>query len=249
MPFRTVIFACLLACLAGCATIMPHATAPPAATPEAMLKEGERLYAKKNYEDAIVQWKKVKESDSAAELNTQAELRIADAQFANKNFIEAAAGYENFRKLHPNHEKAAYALYRLGLCYFHQIEGIDTEQTPVKNTVTMFETFLSQYPASEFAADARVKLETCRFKQLQYEIYIARFYLRTKKYPAAIKRLEAALVQFPKSPINDETLFCLGKAYLKNGDKAKGEQVFTRLNAEFPASKYVTEGKNLLKKF
>lgn len=244
MPYRTVIFACLLACLAGCAT-----TAPPAITPEAMLKEGERLYAKKNYEDAIAQWKKVKESDSAAELNTQAELRIADAQFANKNFIEAAAGYENFRKLHPNHEKAAYALYRLGLCYFHQIEGIDTEQTPVKNTVTMFETFLNLYPASEFAADVKAKLETCRIKQLQYEIYIARFYLRTEKYPAAIKRLEEALVQFPKSSINDETLFYLGQAYLKNGDKAKGEQVFTRLYTEFPASKHVNEGKILLKKF
>jgi outer membrane protein assembly factor BamD len=243
MPFRTVILACLLACLAGCATTAPHAT-----TPDAMLKEGERLYAKKDYEDAIAQWKKVKESDSAAELSTQAELRIADAQFANKNYIEAAAGYENFRKLHPSHEKTAYALYRLGLSYFQQIEGIDTEQTPVKNTVTMFETFLSLYPASEFAPDVKAKLETCRIKQLQYEIYIARFYLRTEKYPAAVKRLEHALVLFPKSPINDETLFCLGQAYLKNGEKAKGEQALTRLITEFPASKYAGEGKNLLKK-
>jgi len=213
-----------------------------------MLKEGERLYAKKNYEDAIAQWKKVKESDAVAVLSTQAELRIADAQFANKNYIEAASSYENFRKLHPNHEKTGYALYRLGLSYFYQIDGIDTEQTPVKNTVTMFETFLSQYPASEFAADVRAKLETCRIKQLQYELYIARFYFRTEKYPAAIKRLEEALVQFPKSPIHDETLFCLGQAYLKNGEKAKGEQVFTRLFTEFPSSKYVSKGKNLLKK-
>jgi outer membrane protein assembly factor BamD len=247
MPFRTVIFACLLACLAGCATFMPSATPPPVTTPEAMLKEGERLYAKKKYEDAIAQWKKVKESDSAAELSTQAELRIGDAQFANNNYIEAAATYENFRKLHPSHEKAAYSLYRLGLCYFHQIDGIDTEQTPVKNTVTVCETFLSLYPASEFAADVRSKLETCRIKQLQYEIYIARFYFRTEKYPAAIKRLELALVKFPKSPLNDETLFCLGQAFLKNGEKAKGEQALARLFTEFPASKYVILGKNLLK--
>lgn len=234
----------LLLFLAGCAT-----TPPPAATTEALFKEGESFYAARRYEDAIAQWKKVKESDSRSELTTQAELKIADAQYADKNYIEAAAAYEDFRKLHPNHEKASYALYRLGLCYFNQISGIDTEQTPVKNAVTMFETFLNQYPASEYAADVREKLEICRTRQLQYEIYVGRFYLRTEKYQAAIKRLEEALAQFPKSPIHDETLFYLGEAYLRSGEKAKGEQVLARLFNEFPSSRYVVDARKLLRKF
>lgn len=244
MRSRAFLKLILLLLLAGCAT-----TPPPTATPEALFKEGESLYAARHYEDAIAQWKKAKEGNAPPELTTQAELKIADAQFANKNFIEAAAAYEDFRKLHPKHEKAPYALYRLGLCYFNQISGIDTEQTPVKNAVAMFETFLGQYPGSEFAGDVREKLEVCRTKQLQYEIYVGRFYLRTEKYLAAIKRLEEALAQFPKSPINDETLFYLGEAYLRNGEKAKGEQVFTRLFDEFPASRYVVDARKLLKKF
>src|SRR5690349_14540183 len=131
MPLRIMLYLCVVAIVAGCAT-----TPPPAATPEAQFKEGERLFAAKNYEEAIAQWKKVKESATAAELSTEADLKIADAQFANKNYVEAAASYENFRKLHPSDEKAAYALYRLGLCYFNEIDKIDTEQTPVKNAVT-----------------------------------------------------------------------------------------------------------------
>lgn len=244
MPFRTIVRICLLALLAGCATTQHAAT-----TPEAQFKEGETLYAARHYEDAIAQWKKVKEGNAPPELTAQAELKIADAQFANKSYIEAAASYEDFRKLHPTNEKTPYALYRLGLCYYNQISGIDTEQTPVKNAVTMFESFLSQYPTSEYAADARAKLADCRDKQLQYEIYVGRFYLRTEKYQAAIKRLEDALLQFPKSPRHDETLFYLGEAYLRKGDKKKGEEAFTRLFTEFPTSKYVVEARTLLKKF
>lgn len=246
MPFRTIICLCLLVLLAGCATTKPAATAT---TPEAQFKEGEKLFTARHYEDAIAQWKKVKESNAPPELTAQAELKIADAQFANKNYIEAAAAYEDFRKLHPKHEKAVYALYRLGLCHFNQIDKIDTEQTPVKNAVTMFETFLKEYPTSEYAAEVRQKLEICHTKQLQYEIYVGRFYYRTEKYQAAIKRLEEALAQVPKSPLHDETLFYLGAAYLRSGDKAKGEQTFARLSAEFPSSKYVVEGQKLLKKF
>lgn len=234
----------LLLLLAGCATT--PATTP---TPESIFKDGESLYAAKKYEDAIAQWKKVKESFPSPELTAQAEIRITDAHFADKNYIEASAAYEDFRKLHPNHEKAPYALYRLGLCHFNQIAGIDTEQTPVKNAVTMFETFLKQYPASEYADEVRAKLEVCKTKQLQYEIYVGRFYLRTEKYKAAIKRLEEALAQFPKSPVQDETLFYLGQAYLRSGEKAKGEEVFNRLFTEFPASKHVVEARKLVKKF
>ncbi|HTG81260.1 MAG TPA: outer membrane protein assembly factor BamD [Geobacteraceae bacterium] len=246
MPFvRNILCStAALILLAGCATTKSTAT-----TPEAQFKEGERLYAGRHFEDAIAEWKKVKEGNASPELTAQADLKIADAQFENKNYIEAAAAYEAFRKLHPTNANSPYALYRLGLCYYNQITGIDTEQTPVKNAVTMFESFLAQYPASEFAPDARTKLEDCRAKQLRYEIYVGRFYLRTDHYQSAIKRFESALLEFPKSPNHDETLFYLGEAYLRTGDKKKGEEAFTRLFSEFPTSKYVAEARKLLKKY
>jgi outer membrane protein assembly factor BamD len=230
--------------LAGCATT----TTPRGTTPEALLKEGDDLYAIKHYDDAIIRWKKVKESVTAPDIVALADLRIANSLFENKKYIEAAADYENFRKLHPNHENIPFATYRLGLCYFHQITGIDTEQTPVKNAVTLFETYLRQYPSSELEKEVREKLEVCKTKQLQYEIYVGRFYFRTDKYPAAIKRFEEALVVFPKSRIHDETLFYLGRAYLDNGEKPKGKEVLSRLLNEFPSSKFVPKTRKILNK-
>lgn len=230
--------------LAGCASV----TTPRGTTPEALLQEGDELSAKKHYEDAIIRWKKAKEMVTAPEIVALADLKIADALFAEEKYIEAAAEYENFRKLHPNNENIPFVIYRLGFCYFNQITGIDTEQTPVKNAVALFETFLRQYPSAEIADKVREKLAVSKNKQLQYEVYVGRFYFRTGKYPAAIKRLEEALVSFPKSDHLDETLYYLGRAYLAKGDKKKGEETFSRLLRDFPASKFAPESRKILKK-
>lgn len=238
---RIALSACLLCALAACATV------PAPTTPHEMLTEGDRLASSKHYEEAINQWKKVKEGDYAPELAAQAELKIADAEFADKKYIEAAASYENFHKMHPSHPKAAYALYRLALSYYNEITGIDTEQTPVKNTVTVLENFLRQYPDSEYAPEVRKKLEDCRTKQLQYEIYIGRFYYRTEKYPSAIKRLEQALAAYPEAAGSDELLYYLGSAYLKNGDKAKGQEILARLVKEIPQSNLARDAAQVLK--
>jgi outer membrane protein assembly factor BamD len=219
------------------ALLVSCASAPPVTkSAQNYLKDGEAAYAAGHYEDAIVQFKKVRESYTSPELSTLADLKIADAHFDHKAFIEAAAAYDDFRKLHPTHEKSAYALYRLSLSHYNQISGIDTDQTPVKNAVLTMESFLSRYPDSEHAGEVRLKLAECRNKQLEYENYVGDFYLRTGKYSSAIKRLNEALAKFTGSPKLDQTLFSLGKAYLKSGDAAQGKKTLKRLSTEFPAS-------------
>jgi outer membrane protein assembly factor BamD len=219
-----------LSLISACAS-----TPAPVKTPETYFKEGETAYASRNYEEAINQFKKVKESYSSPELSAKAELKIADAHFENGAFIEAAAAYEDFRKLHPGNEKAPYALFRLALSNYNEITGIDTDQTAVKNAVHYFQEFLAQYPASEYVPQAKEKLADCRAKQLAYENYVGNFYVRTKKYASAIKRLNEALQRFPGEPGLADTLVNLEQAYRKSGDTAKAEEIQKRLDTEYPA--------------
>jgi outer membrane protein assembly factor BamD len=206
--------------------------------PDVLFKEGERSFQKGKYEDAIAQWKKIKDGYLSPELSTQAEINIADAYFLNKDFIEAAAAYEDFRKLHPSNERAGYALFRQAMSNFNQIHGIDTDQTPVKNALITFESYLRLYPAGEHLSEATEKIGTCRDKQLQYEIYVGRFYLKTDKYTAAIGRFEEALKSFPGLSRRDEVMYYLGRSYQKVGQKPKANEAFERLLKEFPASQF-----------
>jgi len=116
-----------LALLQGCAS------APKEEKSAAELyQDGEIAFKKGNYERAIELWKQVRESFPEPELAAKAEIGIANAYFLNDDFIEAAAAYEDFRKLHPTHDLAQFALYRQALSSYNLITGIDTDQTPTK---------------------------------------------------------------------------------------------------------------------
>ncbi|NVN98391.1 MAG: outer membrane protein assembly factor BamD [Geobacteraceae bacterium] len=237
-----IIIALLLAGLTGCASV------PIETQPAAIYKDGEAFYASKRYDDAIAQYRKVHDAYASTELSSSAELRIADAYFESERYIEASSEYTQFRKLHPTHAQAPYSLYRLGLSNYNQITGLDRDQTPQKNSVIFFEEFLSKYPKSEYFVDVTVKLEEVRHQQLQYEQYIARFYYRTEKYDSAIKRLEDALITFPKSTLHDETWYLLGACRIKSGSPDKARTAFNKLSTDFPESKYIYEASKLLEK-
>ncbi len=226
----------------GCATPIVNKSA------DLLYKEGEQFYKDGRYEDAITSWKKVKETFQSPELTTKAELSIADAYFLNKDYIEASAGYEDFRKLHPKHPQAGFALYRQGMSHFNQIHSIDTDQTPVKNALTTFDSYLRLYPDEPQLAEVKEKHRECRDKQMQYELYVGRFYLRTDAYKAAIARFEESLKMFADTTRRDEVLFYLGKAYLEDGQKAKGLEVFGQLIKEFPTSSFIVEAKKAMDK-
>jgi len=233
----------LLLLLSSCTSL------PIQTQPAAVFQEGEELYDAKRYEDAIAQYKKVRDAYASTELSSSAELRIADSYFESERFIEASSAYEEFRKLHPTHQKAPYALYRAGLSNFNLITGTDRDQTPQKNAVVFFEQFLKLYPKSEFAPDVIGKLEEVRSQQLQYEQYVADFYYRTEKYAAAIKRLQDALAAFPKSPLHDRTWFLIGAAQLKSGENDKAREAFNKLSTDYPDSKLIIEAGKLLEKY
>src|SRR6185369_10948512 len=101
-------FLLLLLLFTGCASI------PIETQPAAVFQEGEEFYGAKRYDDAIAQYKKVRDAYASTELSSSAELRIADSYFESERYIEAASEYIQFRKLHPTHQKAPYALYRAG---------------------------------------------------------------------------------------------------------------------------------------
>lgn len=241
MGFRAAAAAlCTLLLLPGCSEVRLNKPT------DELFRDGEVSFQNGKYGDALAQWKRVKESFPPPELSAKVEINIADAYFLNKEYIEAAAEYESFRKMHPNHELAGYALYGQGLSNFSQVKGIDTDQTPIKNALSLFESYIRLYPGGANMPEAQERIRACRDKQLQYELYVGTFYLRTGHYPAAIARLEEALKGFGDLPRSDETLFYLGSAYVENGQKPKGQEAYGRLLKEYATSAYASEARKAM---
>jgi len=240
--FLLIIFGLLLS---ACSKV----AVPPPRTADSYLAEGESLFDKGRYEDAIINWEKVRDSYYSPELNIIAELKIAEAYYLSEKFPEAAAAYEDFLKQHPNHGRVPEALFQLGSSYFSQTLPPDRDQTATRNAMVTFQDLLKRFPGNRHIAEARSLIDQCRETLADHEVYVSRFYLKTNQYDAAISRLEEMVKTYPNYVRRDEAWFFLGQAYLKKGEKEKAVKTFNTLHDEFAGSPYNRQAQKALEKY
>lgn len=221
---------------------------PPPKTAQSYLSEGESFFDKGLYEEAIASWEKARESYYSPELTTLAELKIAEAHYRAEQYVEAAAAYEDFLKQHPGHERTPDILYQLGMSYYNQILSVDRDQTATRNALATFETLAQRFPDHPRAQEVKPLIRRTLDNLASHELYVGRFYLRTGKYQAAVRRLEGLFRQYPDYPGRDEAYFLLGQAYLKEGREKEAKEAFNTLYRDFPQSEYIIPAQRILEK-
>lgn len=222
---------------------------PPARPADYYLAEGEAMFEKGLYDDAIANWEKVRESYYSPELNIIAELKIAEAYFLAEKYPEAVAAYEDFLKQHPNHDRVPDALFQLGLSYFKQILPPDRDQTATQSAMVTFQDLQKRFPKDRHAEEVEVLIGRCRDSLAAHEVAVGRFYLRTERFDAAINRLEGMFKAYPDYANRDEAWYYLGRAFLEKGEKDKAVKAFNTLSEEFAGSPYRSKAQKALEKY
>lgn len=234
----------LLALLGACATQVP---APRTAA--YYLSQGETMFDRGLYEEAITNWQKVRDSYYSPEMNLIAELKIAEAYYLSEKYPEAAAAYEDFLKQHPSDSRVPDALYHLGLSYYSQILSADRDQTATRNAKVTFEDLVKRFPKDPRIEEAKVYINRCRDRLAAHEVDVAHYYLRTGHFKAAIARLEGMFKKYPNYFHRDEAWFYLGEAYLKSGNKERAMIAFNTLFKQFASSEYILKAQKLVEKY
>lgn len=220
----------------------------PTDSPEAHFQEGEALMEKGLYNEALKSWEKVRDSYFSPDLTMLAELKIAEAYYQSERYPEAANAYNDFLKQYPGTDKSGAAMYRLGMSYYQQILDVDRDQTATKNALSVFRDLLVKHPDEKDREEVQSMIRKCLDQLGAHEVYIGRFYLRSKSYPSAVKRLKDALEQYPDYPRHDETYFYLLSAYLKLEKRAEAEAIFDHLKSNFPSSPLIDKAQKKLEK-
>lgn len=221
---------------------------PPPKKGEYYYNEGERFFDKELYDDAIASWEKVRDSYYSADLTTKAELKIAEAHFLAEHYLEAAIAFESFLKNHPDHPETANVLFSLGQSYFRQFLKADQDQTATHNARTTLRNFLLRFPEHDRIAEAEAMVKQSNNLLAAHDIYVGRFYMRTKQYQAAISRLAPVFELYPDAAQLDSAWYYLGLAYLRSGQSEKAAEAFNALFRNYPESKFVRKGQKVLAK-
>ncbi|MBA3012758.1 MAG: outer membrane protein assembly factor BamD [Proteobacteria bacterium] len=173
---------------------------------EQLAAEGAAAFMNKDYKDAVKAYTDLKDWYPFSKYAILAELKIADAQFQLKQYAEAILAYESFEKMHPRNEAVPYVINQIGLCWFNQMDTIDRDPSPAKNALAQFQRLLDQYPDSIHVKEAGESIAKCIDNIAGHELYVADFYLKTKKYKAALKRYEYIVEYFPGTQQSETAL-------------------------------------------
>lgn len=173
-------------------------------------------------------------------------LKRAEAYFKQDDYIEAAGEYQHFLELHPLHEWADYALYRLGMSYFLQFRTADRDTEPVRKALETFQKLLAVRPEGEYAQEARRRVGASRSILAENQLYVARYYYKKGAYPAAIERLKSLLDQYADLPSAEDGLYYLGLAYYRNGNSGEALSRLEAWQTQYPESEHRAAVKRLV---
>lgn len=232
----TCIFLLSLVLLSACSS---STVVPPQKSAGAYFQEGEEFFEKGQYRDAIASWEKVRDSYFSPELNTLAELKIAEAHFLNEEYIESAVAYEAFQTNHPNSPRIPDVLYQLGLSYMYQILSDDQDQTATAYSLKAFQTLKERFPRDRRREEVQLYIDRCLNQLAVSELNIGVFYLRTEYYAASINRIEGLLKKYPNFYQRDKAYYHLGMAYLLSGEREKAIVAFNTLFNDYTGSEYI----------
>ncbi len=173
-----------------------------------------------------------------------AELRLADCEYGEENFSEAATAYRRFLRLHPTHPQADHAAFRRGLSYYKTIPSdwflvppsIEKDMSATRDALRELRRFVREYPQSKHINEARELVRESLRRLASHEIYVAKFYLRRSKHQAAIGRTKIVERRYSDSGLVGEAMFLRGETYLHMGNKEAARNTFLDLAERYPQS-------------
>ena len=210
-----------------------------------------KQYHRKAYAAAreILQ-KALGKTDATPDLIAKVHLALADAYFYDGgilNLAEAQSRYTNFLTFYPNHARADYAQYQLGLCYLKQTANPDRDQDQTRKALAELVKVRTGYPNSEYVGAADLKANEARNILAEHEFRIGFFYFRRQSYTGAIMRFREVLDKYPNYSQKDRTYLLLGRSLMATKKDDEGRLYLEKLVKEYPQSHYAGEARGLLK--
>src|SRR5437868_9024510 len=220
---RRIVLLSLVLATAGCSYLKPPPT--PILPPEELYKLGEGHMETRRYADARDAFKKIVERHPTSSYAPRARFLIGETYYRESEFDKAVGEFRTFMSFYPRHQIADLVQYRLAMSYYDQIKPIEQDQTLAAKALDHFRKLVKDYPESRYATDALGKIDICRGRLAQKEVWVAAYYHNAQGNAiGARQRLEKVLKEYPRTLVVPEALFLLAEINFKEGktDEALG---------------------------
>ena len=195
------------------------------------LLNGDTLYAANKFREAELIFPQ-------SEWAPMASLMSAYAYYSDDYYFEAIDQIKDYMRKYPNHTNKDYAHFILAMCYYENIVDEKRDLEPLLNSKKEFELIMREYPNTDFALDAKFKIELIKDRLAGKEMFIGRHYLKSKKWIPALNRFKNVLENYETTVYVEEALFRLVETNYKIGLVEESKKYANLLGYNYGSSEW-----------
>ncbi len=234
--------------LGGCSLFGDKEAAIPDEPADKLYNEGVYLLnQKQEYKDAAKKFQEVERQHPYSDWARKSLIMTAYAHYEAREYDDAVNAARRYVTLHPGSSDAAYAQFLIGSSYFDQITDISRDQARTEKALAALEEVVRKFPNTEYAVNAKKKIDIARDQLAGKEMLIARYYMEKKDFTGAINRFKVVVTQYQTTRHVEEALMRLTEAYMTLGVVNEAQTAAAVLGHNFPDSPWYQNAYSLVK--
>jgi outer membrane protein assembly factor BamD len=164
-------------------------------------------------------------------------------------YPDAVSSAQRFLTIHPGNRDAPYANYIIAMSYYQQIADVTRDQHITQQAADSFGELIRRYPNSNYAQDARLKLDLINDHLAGKEMEIGRFYQRQGNWLASVVRFQTVVDKYQTTNHTPEALMRLTESYLALGIPQEAQKAAAVLGRNYPGTIWYKYAYNLLARY
>ena len=190
----------------------------------------------------------------AANKFLEAELLFPQSDWAPRSALMAAYSFylqdyysksiyhlERFIDTYPKNKNLDYAYYLLAMCYYENIEDEKRDLRPLIKSKDLFKLVIDRFPESNFAIDAKFKINFINDILASKEIYIGRHYVKKEKWIAALNRFKNIIENYEDTIYVEEAIHRIVEIYYKLGLENEAKKYASILGYNYRSGSWYKE--------
>lgn len=204
------------------------------------------LLEKKSYKKSAEGFLEVERQHPYSKWATKSQVQAAYAYYKDESYKQAIGTLDRFTKLNPGNENVPYAYYLKALSYYNQIANVERDQEITLQARDALNDVIARFPDSNYARDAKWKLDLVEDHLAGKEVAVGRYYLEQQEYIGAINRFKVVVEDYPTTVQVEEALHRLVEAYLALGVIPEAQKYAAVLGHNYPGSEWYQDSYDLL---
>ena len=205
------------------------------------LESGDVLYAAKKFNEVEIMFPQSKWAAKST-------LMAAYAYYSQDYYYDTIEELKIFLRKYPKHEDIDYANYMMALAYYEQIVDEKKDLNSILLSKEKFKFVINEFPETDYALDAKFKLDLINDILASKEMYLGRYYFDKRKWIPAINRFRKVVDEYSRTIYIEEALHRLVEVYYTLGLIDEAEKYANLLGYNYQSSEWYKKSYSVFNK-